>query len=66
MFNSSVDDSRMYLPSQAPPVVPQPVQTSRVVDRFDVELVQAPKVVALKHARLDKAAEKGQLFFKRS
>nr|KAJ0193478.1 hypothetical protein LSAT_V11C800389040 [Lactuca sativa] len=41
-------------------------QTPRVVDRFDKEPTQAPNVVALKCAKLAKAAEKGQLLFKRS
>ena len=34
------------------------------MDRFEVEPVQAPNDV--KHAKLAKAAEKGQLLFKRS
>ena len=55
----------MFLPSQDPPVVPPSAQSSRVVDCFEVEHVQAPNVVALKR-RLAKSVEKVQLLFKKS
>ena len=64
-FKSYVDESRMYMPSQAPHVVPPPVQTSRVVDRFEEEPTQAPNVVAVKRAKMAKSADKRQALFKR-
>lgn len=65
-FKTFADESIINLHTQAHPISTSFACTSRVVDRFEEEPVQAPNVVALKRARLDESAKKGQLLFKRS
>ena len=51
-FKSSVKEFKAGQPSQDPPVDPPAKRRTRVFNRFENEPVQAPNVVALKHAKL--------------
>ena len=63
-FKTSADESRINLHIQAHPIVTS-AQTSHVVDRFEDEPTQAPSVVALKRAKLDKSTDTGKYLLKR-
>ncbi|KAL7602938.1 hypothetical protein Lser_V15G19704 [Lactuca serriola] len=65
-FKSSISEPKIYLPNQDAPVVPPPTKSTRVVNRFEKEPVQAPHIVELKRARQGKDVEKGQLLFEKN
>lgn len=65
-YKTCADEYRINLHSQAHPIALPTAQTSRVVNRFEEKPAHAPHVAKIIRDRQAKAAEKGQLLFKRS